>query len=54
MAAVEDRARERGFDAVTLHAQSHVESWYRTQGYETLGDPFEEAGIEHVAMRKRV
>jgi predicted GNAT family N-acyltransferase len=52
MAAVEDRARERGFERVRLHAQRHVETWYRAQGYETTSDEFVEAGIPHVEMEK--
>lgn len=54
MDAAEARARERGFDEALLHAQSQVESFYERLGYETVGDEFEEAGIPHVEMRKRL
>src|SRR5690625_5099269 len=33
-----------------LHAQSHLQDWYRTFGLETVGEPFYEANLEHVTM----
>lgn len=52
MAELEATAAERGFEALTLHAQTHVEGFYRDLDYETTSDVFEEAGIEHVEMEK--
>lgn len=52
MGAVEDRARERGFDTARLHAQTAVEGFYERLGYERVGDEFDEAGIPHVEMQK--
>jgi len=52
MDAVE--AAAEGFDELYLHAQLHVEEFYAERGYERDGDVFTEAGIEHVAMRKRL
>lgn len=43
-------ARERGFARVTLHAQRHAEGFYRQAGFVTGGEPFVEAGIEHIRM----
>jgi predicted GNAT family N-acyltransferase len=54
MAAVEDAARERDLADLVLHAQTHVEGFYADLGYETTSDEFEEAGIPHVEMRKRL
>ncbi|MFB6082860.1 MAG: GNAT family N-acetyltransferase [Halorientalis sp.] len=54
MDAVEDLARERGLNLLVLHAQTTVEGFYRDLGYETVSDEFEEAGIPHVEMRKRL
>lgn len=54
MSAAEERARERGFDEALLNAQSQVEAFYQRLGYETVGDEFDEAGIPHVEMRKRL
>ncbi|KTG09155.1 acetyltransferase [Haloprofundus marisrubri] len=45
-------AREEGFAELRLHAQTHVESFYESLGYETTSDVFEEAGIPHVEMEK--
>jgi len=35
---------------VHLDAQAHLEQWYASLGFETVGGVFLEAGIEHVAM----
>ena len=45
-------ARERGDAQALLNAQCQVESFYRRHGFETVGTPFDEAGIPHVAMRR--
>lgn len=52
MRGVEEAAREDGAAVVVLHAQTHVEGFYRRLGYETVSEEFEEAGIPHVEMRK--
>ncbi len=39
-----------GFGDCMLHAQRHLEDLYRSFGFETVGAPFEEAGIAHVTM----
>lgn len=54
MAAVEDTARDEGYTKVFLHAQAPVEAFYHRLGYETVSDVFEEAGIPHVEMEKRL
>ncbi|WP_420182681.1 GNAT family N-acetyltransferase [Haloarcula sp. KBTZ06] len=54
MRAVEDAARDAGATTLILHAQTHVESFYGQLGYETVSDEFEEAGIPHAEMRKRL
>ena len=54
MRAVEAAARDDGATELTLHAQTQVEAFYRHLGYETVSDEFEEAGIPHVEMRKRL
>ena len=45
-------ARERGAERMILHAQTRAEGFYGGQGYEAEGEPFDEAGIEHVRMTK--
>lgn len=54
MAALEERAQARGAAYVDLHAQLHAVEFYRRLGYAPYGDVFEDAGIDHVAMRKRL
>ena len=47
-------ASERGFAEIVLHAQVSVAGFYRELGYIEEGDVFDEAGIPHIAMRKRI
>jgi predicted GNAT family N-acyltransferase len=47
-------AVERGFAEIILHAQVAVAGFYRRLGYVEEGDLFDEAGIPHVAMRKKI
>jgi predicted GNAT family N-acyltransferase len=47
-------AAERGFAEIVLHAQVSVAGFYRQLGYVEEGDVFDEAGIPHITMRKRV
>lgn len=54
MTAVEDAAVADGYEAIMLHAQLPVVSFYRQLGYETRGEEFEDAGIRHREMRKRL
>ncbi|WP_284062451.1 GNAT family N-acetyltransferase [Halobaculum halobium] len=54
--AAESRARERGLPEAVLHAQTQAEGFYERLGY-AVGDAvgaFEEDGIEHVRMRRRL
>jgi len=47
-------ALQRGLSEVVLHAQVTVAGFYRRLGYVEEGDRFDEAGIPHIAMRKRI
>ena len=47
-------ARERGFAEIVLHAQVAVAGFYRRLGYVEEGDRFDEAGIPHIGMRKKL
>lgn len=51
---LEERARAMGLPEIELHAQCYVEPFYRRHGYAPEGATFEEAGIDHVVMRKRL
>ncbi len=47
-------ARERGLAEIVLHAQLTAKGFYDRAGYLPEGPEFDEAGIRHVAMRKRL
>ena len=44
------QAKGRGDREVLLNAQRSAEGFYQGLGFVALGEPFEEAGIAHVAM----
>ncbi|MDR9852844.1 GNAT family N-acetyltransferase [Paenibacillus sp. VCA1] len=51
--ALENRARELGLAYSILDAQCQAEGFYAKQGYETISkEPFDDAGIPHVRMKK--
>ncbi len=45
-------AKARGEASVLLHAQASAVPFYLRAGYSVEGEPFTEAGIPHLAMRK--
>ncbi|RYF64245.1 MAG: YbgC/FadM family acyl-CoA thioesterase, partial [Comamonadaceae bacterium] len=47
-------AKARGDTEVQLHAQRSAEGFYRRAGFTVVGDPYEEAGIAHIAMAQRL
>ena len=54
LAALVDAARERGEREVVLHAQLSAVPFYRRAGFEVCGPVFEEAGIAHIDMSRRL
>lgn len=54
MEAIEQAGRTKGYQSLYLHAQLHARAFYEKLGYEPVGDVFEEAGIPHIAMKKRL
>jgi predicted GNAT family N-acyltransferase len=50
----EREARAYGSRRIVLHAQTYARDLYLLAGYEERGRTFVEAGIEHVAMEKRI
>ncbi len=58
VAALEDRAREQGYERVVLHTSEHLaaaQSLYRSEGYrETSRERHAEADIELVYFEKRL
>ena len=54
LATLVEEARRRGMAEVYLHAQRHARDFYARQGFEDEGEPFDEAGIAHIGMRRRL
>jgi predicted GNAT family N-acyltransferase/RimJ/RimL family protein N-acetyltransferase len=52
MEEAERWAASRGIPRVELHAQQQVIGFYARLGYAGVGEPYEEAGIPHLTMRK--
>lgn len=52
LARLVEVARGRGDASVELSAQRVAEAFYRRHGFRAIGDPYEEAGIVHVKMRR--
>lgn len=53
MNKLEEIGRELGFRKFVLEAQTHAEKFYEKLGYQTISEPFWEAGILHVKMEKQ-
>jgi YbgC/YbaW family acyl-CoA thioester hydrolase len=47
-------ASDRGDQQVKLHAQASATRFYLAQGFTPEGEPFKEAGIEHITMVKQL
>lgn len=54
LTALETEARRRKIDGIMLHAQLSAMDFYKRYGYEPHGAVFEEAGMPHLEMKKRL
>lgn len=54
MAKALDVASENNIQEVVIHAQEYIKSLHQQLGFEQEGEKFEEAGIPHVKMRKKL
>jgi predicted GNAT family N-acyltransferase len=52
--AADEETRAAGGKRLVLHAQTYARSLYEQSGYKARGREFTEAGIEHIAMEKRL
>ncbi len=48
----EKTARQKRFQTITLHARIKAKGFYEKNGYNILGEVFEEVGIPHICMQK--
>jgi predicted GNAT family N-acyltransferase len=54
LAELHRQAALRGVTEVQLHAQVTARGFYERAGYAAIGEVYEEAGIAHVTMRRRL
>lgn len=54
LVAADAEALGAGARRLVLHAQTYARDLYLANGYEPRGHVFVEAGIEHIAMEKRL
>lgn len=54
LAALEGEAKRRGFAGILLHAQVSAMEFYKRHGYVAHGAIFEEAGMPHLEMQKKL
>ena len=54
LVALETEARRKKIQGIMLHAQLSAMDFYKRYGYEPHGAVFEEAGMPHLEMKKRL
>lgn len=54
LTALEGEALKRSMSGIMLHAQVSAMEFYRRHGYEPHGGVFDEAGMPHLEMKKRL
>ncbi len=54
LVALETEAQKRGFSGILLHAQLSAMDFYKQHGYQPQGAVFEEAGMPHLEMKRRL
>ena len=47
-------AKAIGYHQMTLHSQEHASDFYQKLGFKTVGESYQEAGIDHINMTKRL
>lgn len=52
--AIEEKIKELGGTKVELSAQSRVQGFYKSLGYQTLGEEFLDEGCPHIKMIKLI
>jgi predicted GNAT family N-acyltransferase len=54
MGTIEKFATLNQFSEIILHAQVTANGFYAKMGYIAWGNEFEEAGIKHISMKKKI
>jgi predicted GNAT family N-acyltransferase len=52
--ALEAEARRQGVQGITLHGPLSSIDFYKKRGYQTVGGVFQEAGMPHLEMQKKL
>ncbi|MBR9860185.1 GNAT family N-acetyltransferase [bacterium] len=52
--SLEEYCVQHGMEEVVLHARHHAVGFYNALGYEVCSEEFEEVGIPHYKMRKKL
>jgi predicted GNAT family N-acyltransferase len=47
-------AQNEGYTQMKINSQVYIQSFYQGLGFETVGEEFEEAGIPHIQMIKKI
>ncbi|QDX95492.1 GNAT family N-acetyltransferase [Brevibacillus laterosporus] len=54
MMHMEDIAVQQGYSTLKLSAQVHAQPFYEKLGYVGFGEIFDDAGIDHIMMKKQL
>ncbi|WP_029461906.1 YbgC/FadM family acyl-CoA thioesterase [Serpentinimonas barnesii] len=54
VSALTQAAQARGDHCLRLSAQRSAQGFYRRLGFETVGQPYDEVGIAHIEMQRRL
>jgi predicted GNAT family N-acyltransferase len=54
LTTLEEEAKRRSVTGIRLHAQLYALEFYKKHGYVPVGAVFEEGGIEHLEMQKKL
>jgi predicted GNAT family N-acyltransferase len=46
--------KEQGYFQISIHAQASTARFYEHLGFTKIGNPFDEAGIEHIKMERSI
>jgi predicted GNAT family N-acyltransferase len=52
--ALAEEAKRRGYTEARLHAQTHARGFYEKAGFIPHGNEFDDAGIPHIEMKRRL
>jgi predicted GNAT family N-acyltransferase len=53
-AAIASLKKNRDCNEIIIHAQEYIKDMYQKLGFELVGDRFDEGGIPHVKMVKKL